>query len=115
MKKMLFVLYLIYFIGCQSDQKVCDYNEEPHNLEECLSRKVDSENVQCCLLEITNNGELVYNICHQNDESLNECIDDFKRSIGEGGDVKVQCKEDTPNKAFYLKIGFLLILGIIII
>ena len=113
MKKIFFLLNLIYFIGCQSGEVNCDYNKEPNNLKDCLSRKVNKENVECCFLEITLNGVLSDTACYQNDETLNGFIDSYKSE--EGIDVKVQCKEDTPNKALYLKIGFLLILGIIII
>ena len=115
MKKIFFLLNLIYFIGCQSGEINCDYNQEPNNLKECLSRKVNKENVECCFLEMFDNGVLVDRACYQNDETLNGFIDGYKDDVGEGIDVKVQCKEDTPNKALYLKIGFLLILGIIII
>ena len=115
MKKIFFLLNLIYFIGCQSDQLDCNDNQIPNNLKECLSRKVNKENVECCFLEITNNGAFFDAACCQNDETLNLYINEYKKDMGEGLDFKVQCKEDTPNKALYLKIGFLLILGIIII
>ena len=115
MKKIFFLLVLIYFIDCQSDQKDCHFNSNPANEKECFSRKVTKENVQCCFLKIYNNGEFIYNDCHMNDDTLDTYIEGYKNDFGEGTDVKVQCTEDTPNKALFPKIGFLLILSIIIL
>ena len=117
MIKILFLLNLVYF----SFQEECN-TVQPENLEECLEKEVPNENIKCCYLEssyITINGELaLYKDCVTNDnkyEILKASYEnDFKQVDGTNFKFNLVCDKNTKNNGSYIKIGFLLILDLVI-
>ena len=112
MIKIIFLLTLIYFTNCSE----CDNYGIPNNAKECISLQAN-DNRMCCLFR-TKCSDQDLKSCTQFDNNI-----DIKTYIQElesdekdkCGDIKIDiiCHEDEVNNSFYLKIGILLILGLL--
>ena len=115
MIKIIFLLILIYFTYCS---ECMEYNN-PQNAKECLSQPTGNGK-KCCFVDL---------ICRGDNSEIKECseenIEDDKQTItqmleyedtGVCNSPKVNvliCDENELNNSCYLKIGILLILGLL--
>ena len=112
MIKIIFLLTLIYFTNCN---ECVDYGI-PNNAKECIPLQADA-NQMCCLFRTICSGEELKS-CTQFDKNLDikTYIQELESAQKAGcGDIKIDiiCHEDEVNNSFYLKIGILLILGLL--
>ena len=115
MTKIIFLLTLIYFTYCTE----CISYENPQNAKECLSLQTDDGN-KCCFVDYKcANDNLQIKTCieeNKNDDAqtIIQTIESEDLGICNSPKVNVlTCEENELNNSCYLKIGILLILGLL--
>ena len=111
MIKIIFLLTLIYFTNCSE----CTNYNNPNNAKECIPLQAEANEMCCFFINKCLNDEFKscdvidknadINVVKQNLESSASNCDNLK--------VDIICHEDEVNNSFYLKIGILLILGLL--
>ena len=118
MIKIVFLLTLIYFTCCDPLSECLSYNEYPKNAKECISLQAET-NRMCCLLEYKcQDKPIITRLCDEEDEDFD--VEATSKDLEadhtlecESVKVNIICHEDEVNNSYYLKIGILLILGLL--
>ena len=121
MIKIVFLLSLIYFISCSDCTQYTTNNGNPKKVKDCTSIKSD-ENKRCWFTEFKcldpSLSDRNANQC--NDFDINADLSKISADLEESGTidcemkVNIICSEDKErNNSSYLKIGVLLILGLL--
>ena len=114
MIKILFLLTLIYLTNCNSE--CTDYNY-PTKAKDCISLKADGSRI-CCMLVLnclSDPNEEKMCIEEEKDFNLQEQIAHEESEVSGCINTKANiiCNENEVNNSCYLKIGILLILGLL--
>ena len=116
MIKIIFLLTLIYFTYCAE----CSNYNNPQNAKVCLSLQTE-DGKKCCFVDILCRGDVnrQIKICseeNKNDDSqtITQLFESEDSGICDSPKVNVLvCEENELNNSCYLKIGILLILGLL--
>ena len=112
MIKIIFLLTLIYFTNCTE----CDNYLNPKNAKECIPLQADVNRMCCLYITKCSNEELKSCTQFDKNEDIKTTIQELESAGKDScGDLKIDiiCHEDEVNNSFYLKIGILLILGLL--
>ena len=120
MKKFVFLLALIYSMSCNP----CYDLGDPSTANDCISRNSSNKNEICCFQEIIDKDKNIVDgkeclSIKDDKEEINKYIqgytNDMKNNHNQNIEVKVKCTEDedAKNNSSYLKIGLILILGLL--
>ena len=114
MIKIIFLLNLIYFTNCIE----CIRYENPQGIKDCISLQTEEGN-RCCFVDAKCQGEISQlKFCTENDKSfdaqkITEVLESDDIGTCAKPKVNVICDENELNNSCYLKIGILLILGLL--
>ena len=118
MKRLLFILPLLYFIGCQYP---CDILTLPSKNSDCFKRKCSINNYECCYLQlkVKDNTTGIFapiNVCspgekNMKNEDYRQLIETYGKAYVEGREFSVEGHECISS---YIKVGFLLLSLILI-
>ena len=114
MIKIIFLLTLIYFTNCNE----CDDYGIPNNAKECISLDTEEGN-KCCFVDAKCQGiisQLKFCLEENKDndvKTIKEALESDDIGQCEKPKVNVICDENELNNSCYLKIGILLILGLL--